>query len=195
MAEGTLEELLGSAEHFNLNDLEVIDQPTSLVEVLNNLAAEMIRCLRATIDQDNLVFIGNLRDKMRMPLKLFGTTLVAELYLEDYYKFMDKGVTGVPTFKDGSNNPRATLKAPNSPYQFKRGPKVKYIRYWAKSKGLNEYIGRNVIAFQGLKPRYFYTNCVEETFTGAIWDKYLKDFSTVTGKNITKQFKKGFKKK
>ena len=54
---------------------------------------------------------------------------------------------------------------------------------------------RNIIAFQGLKPRYFYTNCVEETFTGAIWDKYLKDFSVVTGKNITKQFKKGFKKK
>ncbi len=54
---------------------------------------------------------------------------------------------------------------------------------------------RNIIAFQGLKPRFFYTNCVEETFTGAILDKYLKDFSTVTGKNITKQFKKGFKKK
>ena len=195
MAEGTLEELLGSAEHFNLNDLEVIDQPTSLVEVLNNLAAEMIRCLQATIDKDNLVYKGNLRDKMRMPVRLFGTTLVAELYLEDYYKFMDKGVKGVTTFKDGSNNPRATLKAPNSPYQFKRGPKVEYIRDWAKSKGLNEYMVRNIIAFQGLKPRFFYTNCVEETFTGAIWDKYLKDFSTVTGKNITKQFKKGFKKK
>ena len=195
MAEGTLEELLGSAEHFNLNELEVVDQPTSLVEVLNNLAAEMIRCLQATIDKDNLIYKGNLRDKMRMPVKLFGTTLVAELYLEDYYKYMDQGVKGVTTFKDGSNNPRATLKAPNSPYKFTKGPKVEYIREWAQSKGLNEYAVRNIIAFQGLKPRFFYTNCVEETFTGAIWDKYLKDFSTVTGKNITKQFKKGFKKK
>jgi len=195
MANDNLESLLGSAEHFNLNELEVVDEPTSLVEVLNNLAAEMIRCLQATIDKDNLVFKGNLRDKMRMPVRLFGTTLVAELYLEDYYKFMDKGVKGVPTFKDGSNNPRASLKAPNSPFQFKRGPKVEYISEWARSKGLNEYMVRNIIAFQGLKPRYFYTNCVEETFTGAIWDKYLKDFSVVTGKNITKQFKKGFKKK
>lgn len=195
MANDNLESLLGSAEHFNLNELEVVDEPTSLVEVLNNLAAEMIRCLQATIDKDNLVFKGNLRDKMRMPVRLFGTTLVAELYLEDYYKFMDQGVRGVPTFKDGSNNPRARLKAPNSPFEFKRGPKVEYIRDWARSKGLNEYMVRNIIAFQGLKPRYFYTNCVEETFTGAIWDKYLKDFSVVTGKNITKQFKKGFKKK
>ena len=195
MANDNLESLLGSAEHFNLNELEVVDEPTSLVEVLNNLAAEMIRCLQATIDKDNLVFKGNLRDKMRMPVRLFGTTLVAELYLEDYYKFIDQGVRGVPTFKDGSNNPRARHKAPNSPFEFKRGPKVEYISEWARSKGLNEYMVRNIIAFQGLKPRYFYTNCVEETFTGAIWDKYLKDFSVVTGKNITKQFKKGFKKK
>ena len=125
MAEGTLEELLGSAEHFNLNELEVVDQPTSLVEVLNNLAAEMIRCLQATIDKDNLIYKGNQRDKMRMPVKLFGTTLVAELYLEDYYKFMDKGVRGIGGERKTEGGkyvygPRQAwkLKAQNSRYKF-----------------------------------------------------------------------------
>ena len=186
------EELLG----FNINDVTVINEPKNLAEVLNNLAAELIYCLHQTIDKENLIYKSELKDTLRMPVTIFGTNVVAELHIQSYYKFMDKGVRGIGgERKSGKLKGQAwAIKAPNSPYQFKRGPAVSHIKEWARSKGLNEFAVRNVIAFKGLKARNFYTDCVEESFTGELWNKHLKQFSVVTGKNITKQFKKGFKK-
>ncbi len=79
------DDLLG----FDINDVEVISEPKNLSEVLNNLAAELVYCLQQTIDKENLIYKRELRDTVRMPVKLFGTTVVAELYMQDYYKFMD----------------------------------------------------------------------------------------------------------
>ena len=187
------DDLLG----FDINDVEVISEPKNLSEVLNNLAAELVYCLQQTIDKENLIYKRELRDTVRMPVKLFDTMVVAELYMQDYYKFMDKGVRGIGgQRKSGKRKGEPwRIKAPNSPFQFKRGPKVSHIKEWANSKGLNEFAVRTTIAFEGLKPRYFYTDCVDESFTGELWNKHLKQFSVVTGKNITRQFKKGFKKK
>ena len=50
------------------------------------------------------------------------------------------------------------------------------------------------IAHKGIKPRYFFDDCMKETFTGEAFSKFKKDIRIVTTKKVTKGMKKIFKK-
>ena len=178
---------------FDVSQLEEVkvDQPTTLAEVLNNIAADMVYCLKQSLRKENLVYKGNLEDSIRMPIKMFGFKMIATLYLADYYDYVNQGVKGIGGVrKSGPNkNKPWKIQAPNSPYQFKKGPKVSHIKQWAKSKGLNEYAVRTSIAHKGIKPRYFFDNCMKETFYGQAFDKFKSDIRIVSGEKITKGLK------
>lgn len=183
---------------FDVSQLEevVIDNPTTLGEVMSNIAAEMVYCLKATIDEKGVIYKGNLKDSVRMPIEMFGQKMTATLYMADYYDYINQGVKGIGgTRKSGTReNEPWEIKAPNSPYSFKKGPKVSHIREWSKSKGLNEYAVRASIAHKGIKPRYFFDDCMKETFTGPAFNEFKKDIRIVTTKKVTKGMKKIFKK-
>jgi hypothetical protein len=183
---------------FDVSQLEevVIDNPTTLGEVMSNIAAEMVYCLKATIDEKGVNYKGNLKDSVRMPIEMFGQNMTATLYMADYYDYINQGVKGIGgTRKSGTReNEPWEIKAPNSPYSFKKGPKVSHIREWSKSKGLNEYAVRASIAHKGIKPRYFFDDCMKETFTGPAFNEFKKDIRIVTTKKVTKGMKKIFKK-
>tara|TARA_R100000908_G_scaffold30764_1_gene13858 strand:+ start:11679 stop:12260 length:582 start_codon:yes stop_codon:yes gene_type:complete len=183
---------------FDVSQLEevVIDNPTTMGEVMSNIAAEMVYCLKATIDEKGVIYKGNLKDSVRMPIEMFGQKMTATLYMADYYDYINQGVKGIGgTRKSGTReNEPWEIKAPNSPYSFKKGPKVSHIREWSKSKGLNEYAVRASIAHKGIKPRYFFDDCMKETFTGEAFSKFKKDIRIVTTKKVTKGMKKIFKK-
>ena len=180
---------------FDVSQLEevVIDNPTTMSEVMNNIAAEMVFCLKQTVDEKQLNFKGNLKETIRMPIEIFGQRMVATLYMADYYDFLNKGVRGIGGNKKTTNQPW-TINAPDSPYSFKKGPKVSMIREWAQSKGLNEYAVRTSIAHKGIKPRFFFDDCMKETFTGEAFNKFKKDIRIVTASKFTKGMKKIFKK-
>jgi hypothetical protein len=82
---------------FDVSQLEEVkvDQPTTLSEVLNNIAADMVYCLKQSVKKENLVYKGNLEDSIRMPIKMFGFRMVATLYLADYYDYVNQGVKGI----------------------------------------------------------------------------------------------------
>ncbi len=171
-----------------------IDNPSTLAEVFNNIAADMVYCLQQSVKKEGLVYKGNLEQSIRMPVKMFG--LVATLYLADYYDYLNQGVKGIGGVrKSGDRKGQGwEIKAPNSPYQFKKGPKVSHVRQWAKSKGLNEYAVRNSIARTGIRPRYFFDNCMQETFYGEAFNKFKTDIRIVSGERITKGLKEILKK-
>ena len=183
---------------FDVSQLEevVVDNPTTLAEVMNNLAAEMVYCLKATIDEKGVNYKGNLKESVRMPIEVFGQKMTATLYMADYYDYINQGVKGIGgTRKSGTRaNEPWEIKAPNSPYSFKKGPKVSHIREWSKSKGLNEYAVRASIAHKGIRPRYFFDDCMKETFTGPAFNEFKKDIRIVTTKKVSKGMKKIFKK-
>jgi len=177
-----------------------IDNPTTLSQVFNNIAADMVYCLQQSVQKEGLVYEGSLEKSIRMPVKMFGFRMVATLYLADYYDYLNQGVKGIGgtrKYKKGVklNIPEPwVIKAPNSPYQFKKGPSVSHVRQWAKSKGLNEYAVRNSIARTGIRPRYFFDNCMKETFYGEAFNKFKTDIRIVSGERIAKGLKEILKK-
>ncbi len=173
-----------------------IDNPSTLSEVFNNIAADMVYCLQQSVKKEGLVYKGRLEESIRMPVKMFGFRMTATLYLADYYDYLNQGVKGIGGVrKSGDRKGQGwEIKAPNSPYQFKKGPKVSHVRQWAKSKGLNEYAVRNSIARTGIRPRYFFDNCMQETFYGEAFNKFKTDIRIVSGERITKGLKEILKK-
>ena len=183
---------------FDVDQLEEvkIDNPTTLSQVFNNIAADMVYCLQQSVQKEGLVYKGSLEKSIRMPVKMFGFRMVATLYLADYYDYLNQGVKGIGGVrKSGDKKGQPwVIKAPNSPYQFKKGPSVSHVRQWAKSKGLNEYAVRNSIAKTGIRPRYFFDNCMQETFYGQAFDKFKTEIRIVSGERVAKGLKEILKK-
>ena len=183
---------------FDADQLEEvkIDNPTTLSQVFNNIAADMVYCLQQSVQKEGLVYKGSLQKSIRMPVKMFGFRMVATLYLADYYDYLNQGVKGIGGVrKSGDKKGQPwVIKAPNSPYQFKKGPSVSHVRQWAKSKGLNEYAVRNSIARTGIRPRYFFDNCMQETFYGEAFDKFKTEIRIVSGERVAKGLKEILKK-
>ena len=122
--------------------------------------------------------------------------MTATLFLADYYDYLNKGVKGIGGTRKTENGKYITgpmkaweIKAPESPYQFKKGPSVSHIRQWAKSKGLNEYAVRASIAHKGIKPRFFFDNCMKETFFGETFNRFKSDIRVVSGERVAKGLK------
>lgn len=183
---------------FDADQLEEvkIDNPTTLSQVFNNIAADMVYCLQQSVQKEGLVYKGSLQKSIRMPVKMFGFRMVATLYLADYYDYLNQGVKGIGGVRKSGDKKGQPweIKAPNSPYQFKKGPKVSHVRQWAKSKGLNEYAVRNSIARTGIRPRYFFDNCMQETFYGQAFDKFKTEIRIVSGERVAKGLKEILKK-
>ena len=156
----------------------------------------MVYCLQQSVQKEGLVYKGSLQKSIRMPVKMFGFRMVATLYLADYYDYLNQGVKGIGGIRKSGDRKGQPwdIKAPNSPYQFKKGPKVSHVKAWSKSKGLNEYAVRNSIARTGIRPRYFFDNCMQETFYGQAFDKFKTEIRIVSGERVAKGLKEILKK-
>ncbi len=175
---------------FDVNQLEEvkIDNPSTLAEVFNNIAADMVFCLKQSVQKEKLTYKGGLLESIKMPVKMFGFRMTATLFLADYYDYLNKGVRGIGG-KKKTKNEYWEIKAPDSPYKFKKGPSVNHIRQWAKSKDLNEYAVRTSIAHKGIRPRYFFDNCMKETFYGETFNRFKTDIRVVSGERVAKGLK------
>ena len=184
---------------YQLEEVKIYN-PTTLSQVFNNIAAYMVYCLQQSVQKEGLVYKGSLQKSIKMPVKMFGFRMVATLYLADYYDYLNQGVKGIGGTRKYKKGVKlkipepCVIKAPNSPYQFKKGPSVSHVRQWAKSKGLNEYAVRNSIARTGIRPRYFFDNCMKETFYGEAFNKFKTDIRIVSGERIAKGLKEILKK-
>lgn len=183
---------------FDVDQLEEvkIDNPSTLAEVFNNIAADMVFCLKQSVQKEKLTYKGGLLESIKMPVKMFGFRMTATLFLADYYDYVNKGVRGIGGTRKTENGKYITgpmkaweIKAPDSPYQFKKGPSVNHIRQWAKSKGLNEYAVRTSITHKGIRPRYFFDNCMKETFYGETFNRFKTDIRVVSGERVAKGLK------
>ena len=178
----------------DIKDLEIVDatrisDPSTLNDVLGNLAADLVRCLHENLKKHEISDTGELGRSIRMPIKLFGSVLTATLYLEDYFDYVNKGVKGIGGNRKTGSKDAWELRNTIGNYQFKRGPKVSMIKKWAEKRGLNAYAVRTSIAHRGLKSRPFYDECIAQSFHGALWDRFKDQIKVVSAKNITRQLK------
>lgn len=189
---------------FNINEVETVSQPKNMAQVLNNLAADIVYCLQQNITNHNIKDTGKLANSIRMPISVFGTTLTATLYLEDYFDYINKGVKGAggtrktdgetaftgPKIPQTQKNAPWIIRAPNSPYSFKtKRPPISKLRQWCQKRNLPVFAVQEKVFRQGIKPRPFYDECIQQSFSGATWELFKDKIEVVSAKNITRELK------
>lgn len=174
-----------------------VSEPDSLNGVLNNLAADIVRCLHENLKQHKINDTGELGRSIKMPIELFGTVLTATLYLEDYFDFVNKGVRGYGGERKTEGGkyiygPKQAwkIRAVGSPYFFRgKKPPISALKKWTNKRGLNVWAVQETIFRKGLKSRPFYDECIDQSFSGALWDRFKDQIQVVSAKNITRQLK------
>jgi hypothetical protein len=189
---------------FNINEVETVSQPKNMAQVLNNLAADIVYCLQQNITNHNIKDTGKLANSIRMPISVFGTTLTATLYLEDYFDYINKGVKGAggtrktdgetaftgPKIPQTQKNAPWIIRAPNSPYAFTvKKPPISKLRQWCQKRNLPVFAVQEKVFRQGIKPRPFYDECIQQSFSGATWELFKDKIQVVSANNITRELK------
>lgn len=178
---------IGADNQFTEVDTIIVN-PTSLGDVMNNLANRIVKKTKDEIIKENLEYSGNLLQKVDMPIKIFGQTFVAELIMADYYDYINQGVKGKGgTTKSGM---RWKIKAPNSDYFYKdKKPPLFAIYNWAREKGFNPYVLRNIIYHSGIRPRHYFDRVLEDINNGEIKKKFIQELNKAGGSAIVKGMK------
>ena len=168
-----------------------VSDPSTLNDVLGNLAADLVMCLQDNLKQHKISDTGELGRSIRMPIKLFGSVLTATLYLEDYFDYVNKGVTGAGGNRKTGSQSAWKVKAQGSPYKFTdKRPPISALRRWSEKRGLPVFAVQERIFRQGLKPKPFYDECINQSFSGTLWDRFKDQIKVTSAKNITRQLKR-----
>ena len=189
---------------------ELVAEPKSLGDVMNNLAIRIIRKTLQEIDKEGLEDSAVLRQTVSMPIELFGQTFVAELIMADYYDYINQGVQGKGgdknkyewvtskkgkryrrVVKDSSGNPVKIpwkVKAIGSDYSFKN-KKPPLLFGWADRHGMNPYALQQVIYHSGIRPRHYFDRVLEDINNGEIKRKFIMELNKAGGEAIVKGMK------
>ena len=113
----------------------IVNNPRNIGDVMNNLS---IRVMNETKKQLNEKVKGEtsqaLETSIQMPVKIFGTSFVATLFMLDYYDYINQGVQGAGgKIKSGKNKGKDwVVISQNSDYKYSTKPpplkKSKFIR-------------------------------------------------------------------
>jgi hypothetical protein len=169
-------ELVGS---FQASE-SIIENPKSIGDVINNLGVRLKDETLEQIDNSFTDTTGKLRQSIRFESKIFGESFVTELYLADYYDYINKGVKGA----------ESSEKAPNSPYSYKdKQPPVSALKEWSHRKGLNEWAVSKSIFKKGLKGRGYFDRVVKNTKEGEINNLLIQDLISAGKLSLLKEIK------
>lgn len=147
---------------------------------MNNLG---IRLKDETLKQIDTIkdTSGNLRQSLKFNTKIFGESFATELYLADYYDFINKGVRGA----------ESSERAPDSPYSYKdKQPPVSALKEWSHRKGLNEWAVSKSIFKKGIKKKGYFDKVVEDVKNGEIHSLLIQDLKSAGKLGILNEIKK-----
>ena len=144
-------------------------------EYLNAFAKYVIQQSRSNLTKGGKNSTKDLYNSLDKEIEVGANSFRLAFLMEDYGKFIDKGVQG--------SNPRAIKngfnKAPNSPYKFKsKMIPTRVLDKWVIKKGIaprnksGKFLSREGIKFalaksialQGIKPSLFFTKPFEKAF-------------------------------
>jgi len=185
---------IGADNQFILAD-EIVMQPKSLGDVMNNLAIRIIEKTKQEIDNEGLNYSSVLRQSVVMPVTFFGQIFTAELIMADYYDYQNKGVKGSAEsgdlIKTGPNKGRPwIIKAPNSPYSYKdKKPPIRSLSGWANTHRMNVYALQQIIFKSGMKPRPFFDRVMEDINNGEIRRKFVLELRKTGSEVIVRGMK------
>jgi len=142
----------------------------SIKQSLEYFANEVINRSRSNLTQKKKNTTKELYNSLSYELKVSKNSFQLAFLMEDYGKFVDKGVKG----KESS------LKAPNSPFKYKdKKPSYKHFVQWVARKGLagtrnkkGQFVSRKGLAYavansvylKGIETTLFFTKPFENAF-------------------------------
>ena len=198
-----------------VNVHDIVTDPESLGDVMNNLAIRIIDKTTQEIDAEGLQE-STLRHKVSMPVEVFAHKFTATLYMADYYDFINQGVKGVGGTrnvyetvtskkgnqykrikKDAQGNPQKIswiVKATGSDY-FYKDKKPPLLFEWAYLKRFNPFVLREIIYHSGITPKYYFDRVMEDVNNGDIKRKFIMELNKAGVKAIVKGMKELFKNK
>lgn len=150
------------------SDLAEIGEDKTVLGVLqdfgNRLQDELRQSLQSKITTQTP---KGLEQSIVFDIQVLGSGYQFELTMNDYWKFVDKGVQGVGGVKkDGSE---WMLKNTTSPFRFGTGnfagTGAEFKRstdLWANNNGANPFVVRQSIFMRGTKGNNFYSEVVDE---------------------------------
>ena len=142
---------------------------------LNNFAKYVIQQSRSNLTKGNRNSSKKLYDSLDKEIEVGANSFRLAFLMEDYGKFIDKGVQG----SNPSGIKKGVQKAPNSPYKFKsKMIPTRVLDKWVIKKGIaprnksGKFLSREglkfaiakSIALQGIKPSLFFTKPFEAAF-------------------------------
>ena len=179
----------------------IVKNPRNIGDVMNNLS---IRVMTETKKQLNEKVKGEtsqaLESSIRMPIKIFGTSYVASLFMLNYYDYINQGVQGVGgKRKSGKNKGKDwVVISQDSDYKYSTKPpplKTGGLKYWSESRGLSPFAVRESIFRKGLKANHFWDDAFQVISEGKIYEQLKNDLKTAGLNATTQAFKNLFKKK
>lgn len=131
-----------------------------------------------------------------LPVQFGANKYVMLFSAPDYWKFINKGVSGAGGNRKGEGSPFVN-KAPQSPFRFKdKKPPVNYsslsgnsLRQWAHQKGLSEYAVRESIFRQGIKATNYFDDVWTKQWIGTLVKRLEKSGAKEVELILTQGFK------
>ena len=171
----------------------IVDKPKSIADVMNNLGIRLKDETLLQIDnrQEGSSYTfketsGKLRSTVRYTTDIFGETFATDLYLEDYYDFINKGVRGA----------ESSERAPGSNYSYKKPasnetmPPYSALKEWSERRGLNVFAVRRSIWSKGIKQNGYFDKVVADAKNGEIHSLLIQDLKSAGQLGILQEIKK-----
>jgi hypothetical protein len=142
---------------------------------LNDFAKYVIQQSRSNLTKSNKNSSKSLYNSLDSKIEVSANSFRLAFLMEDYGKFIDKGVQG----SNPSGIKKGVQKAPNSEYRFKsKSIPTKVLDKWVIKKGIaprnksGKFLSREglkfaiakSIALQGIRPSLFFTRPFEAAF-------------------------------
>ena len=142
---------------------------------LNEFAKYVIQQSRSNLSKSNRNSSKSLYNSLDSEIEVSANSFRLAFLMEDYGKFIDKGVQG----SNPSGIKKGVQKAPNSEYRFKsKSIPTKVLDKWVIKKGIaprnksGKFLSREglkfaiakSIALQGIRPSLFFTRPFEAAF-------------------------------
>ena len=176
--------LIGKANRF-MEVNSVNPNPKSIGDVVNNVAVRITERMILQVDEQNFSATYLLRETIKMPVELFGTTFVASLVMIDYYDRLNKGVSGY------------RFDRPDTPYKFGLNtefPSVSDLQVWANERRVNVFAVRKSMFSKGTEGNLFYDTAINDIENGVINKLFIKELQEVGGDQILNGLKEVFTK-
>lgn len=161
-------------------------------DIIDGYTQKFIDAIQESIEKNDRLASGGLWQSVKADVKVFGQTLVLEISMEDYWKYVENGRKAggkmpplAPMLKhiaDRGQRWNPVAQTISKQYKDKKGKVV------TRKKPLDMNTARKTLAFligrsikkHGIKPTHFASEVMDST----LLDAFKKDISIAVGRNI-----------